>query len=85
MAMRNEAIRTPDWLRVEISHDPRHFDAVLNIGVRCKDGWAHLVSLNIDAAATLYEHGAEFTKLRAYQRHHEFVTRKLATETLEKT
>lgn len=84
MAMRNETIRTPDWLRVEITHDPRNFDAVLNIGVKCKDGWAHLVSLSVDDASA-YLHVAEFTKLRAYQKHHEFVTRKLATETLENT
>jgi hypothetical protein len=83
MAMRSEAIRTPDWLRVEITHDPRSFEYRLDIGVKCHDGWAHIVSLMADPSAF----GSEVfnKKLEVFQKHHEFVTRKLAVETLEKT
>ena len=83
MAMRSEVLRTPDWLRVEIRHDPRDFTHRLDVGVRCKDGWAHLVSLEVDQAN--YVDVGFDKKLRVLQRHHEFVTKKLATETLENT
>lgn len=82
MAMRSEVMRTPDWLRVEVTHDPRNFDYRLDIAVRCDDGWAHLVSLEVDP-----QFGSEMRskKLGVYQRHHEFATRRLASETLERT
>ena len=83
MATRSETIRTPDWLRVEFTHDPRTFEYRLDVGVRAKDGWAHLVSLDV-AQARHIDAGFD-TKLALYQKHHEFATRKLATETLEKT
>lgn len=84
MAMLNEVIRTPEWLRVEITPDPRSFSVMLNIGVKCMDGWAHLVSLEVDDAMGYLQRG-EYTKLRTYQLHHEFATKKLASETLENT
>lgn len=84
MAMLNEVIRTPEWLRVEITPDPLSFSVMLNIGVKCVDGWAHLVSLDVHDA-TGYLQRAEYTKLRTYQLQHEFITKKLASETLEKT
>jgi hypothetical protein len=84
MAWRNEQIRTPDWLRVEIGHDPREFTQRLDIGIKCNDGWAHIVSLDIDDASAYLRTG-HFNRLKLYQQLHEFVTRKLAVETLEKT
>lgn len=83
MAMRSESLKTPNWLRVDITHDPRSFDLRLDIGIRCHDGWAHLVSLALDPSGfgeTVFN-----KKLEAYQRAHEFITIKLASETLEKT
>lgn len=84
MAMRSEAIRTPDWLRVEISHDPRSFEYRLDIGVRCKEGWAHLVSMEVPIS---FANGdtLEYKKAKAYALAHDFITRKLAIETLENT
>ena len=84
MAMRSEAIRTPNWLRVEITHDPRSFEYRLDIGVRCKEGWAHLVSMEVPIS---FANGdtLEYKKAKAYALAHDFITRKLAIETLENT
>jgi len=81
MAMRSEVIRTPEWLRVEIGHDPNTLEYVMNIGVKCYDGWAHLVSL--DVADAYYEGNKSFSKLSVCREHHEFVTKKLAILALE--
>ena len=83
MAMRSEAIRTPNWLRVEITHDPRSFEYRLDIGIRCHDGWAHLVSMALDPSA--FNESVFNKKTEAYQMAHNFITRKLAIETLENT
>lgn len=84
MAMRSEAIRTPNWLRVELTHDVRTFEHRLDIGVRCEDGWAHLVSM---ACPISFANGdtLEYKKAKAYELAHNFITRKLAIETLENT
>jgi hypothetical protein len=84
MAMRSEELRTPSWLRVDISHDPRTFEYRLDIGVMCKDGWAHLVSMEIPIS---FGNGdtLEMRKAKAYELAHNFITRKLAIETLEST
>ncbi len=84
MAMLNEALRTPDWLRVEITYDVRTLEYRLDIGVKCKDGWAHLVSMEVPVGSST-SGGADLSKARAYDLAHEFITRKLAIETLENT
>jgi hypothetical protein len=82
MAMLNRPIHTPPWLRVEIAEDPvlgQH----LNIGVRCADGWAHLVSMPINVVN--FDDVVHREKVIAYRHAHEFITNQLAIETLEKT
>ena len=84
MAMRSEAIRTPNWLRVEITHDPRTFEYRLDIGVRCRNGWAHLTSMDVPISFSDGDF-LDISKAKAYELAHTFITRKLAIETLEKT
>ena len=84
MAMLSDTLRTPKWLRVELSHDPRTLEYRLDIGVRCRDGWAHLASME---APIDFANGDTLAlkKVKAYEIAHNFVTRKLAIETLENT
>ena len=84
MAMRSEVLRAPSWLRVEITHDPRTFEYRLDIGIRCRDGWAHLVSMEVPISLATGD-TLEHKKAKAYELAHEFITRKLAIETLENT
>ena len=83
MATRSEVLRAPNWLRVEITHDPRSFEYRLDIGVKCHDGWAHIVSMSVDPSA--FNEEVFNKKLEALQQAHGFITRKLAIETLENT
>jgi hypothetical protein len=83
MAMRNEIMRTPDWLRVEIRHDPRSFEYRLDVGIKCNDGWAHAVCVGLDSALSM-DHGFN-KKVEVLQRIHEHVTKQLAVATLENT
>ena len=82
MAMLNRPIHTPPWLRVEISGDPL-FAQRLDIGIRCADGWAHLISLPVDPVN--FDDVVFNKRITAYRLAHEFVTEKLAIETLETT
>jgi hypothetical protein len=83
MAMRNEVLQTPNWLRVEIRHDPRNFEHRLDIGIKCHDGWAHVVCVGLDLALSV---DAGFDKkVELLQRIHEHVTKQLAIATLEHT
>lgn len=84
MAMRSEELRTPSWLRVDISHDPRTFEYRLDIGVRCRDGWAHIASMECPIGFGTPDM-VEMRKAKAYELAHNFITRKLAIETLENT
>lgn len=84
MARRNEALMTPSWLRVEIAFDDRAMDYKINIGIRCMDGWAHLVSMDTPLG---FRNGdtLDLSKAKALDVAHNFITRQLAIETLENT
>lgn len=84
MAMLSDTLRTPKWLRIELSHDPRTLEYRLDIGIQCRDGWAHLVSMETPLD---YRHTDTLVmrKKDAYELAHNFITRKLAIETLENT
>lgn len=85
MALRNsDVLRTPPWLRVEATFDDRAMDYKVDVGIKCRDGWAHLVSMDTPIG---FGNGdtLDISKAQAYERAHNFITRKLAIETLENT
>ena len=84
MAMLSDTLRTPKWLRVELSHDPRTLEYRLDIGIQCRDGWAQLVSMETPLD---YRHtdSRVMRKKVASELAHNFITRKLAIEILENT
>lgn len=84
MAMRSESLLSPSWLRVEIKHDVRTLEYRLDIGVRCRDGWAHLVSMECPIGYGTPDM-VEMRKAKAYELAHNFITKQLAIETLENT
>lgn len=84
MATLSESLMTPSWLRVELSTDYQSMDQRLNVGFRCRDGWAHIVSLPASLSFSNRDM-TESTKREVYERLHQFITKQLAIETLENT
>lgn len=84
MALQSNALRTPSWMRAELAVDARTLDERLNVGVRCKDGWAHIVTLSLPRS---FANGdiLDVSRAEVYTVMHQFITKQLAIETLENT
>jgi len=84
MAMPNNfRYPTVDWLRVETSHDVVSAATVLNVGIRCRDGWAHVLQINLSTEVARDEVWDD--KARIIRRAHEHIAKQLAIAALEST
>lgn len=76
----------PIWIRAELNPDYRDAHLYADIGVRCRDGWVHVMHSKID----LYQHNdididIRKTRRELLQELHEHITIELAKLTLEET
>ncbi len=84
MAMPNNfRYPTPDWLRVETIPDIASAATVLNVGIRCRDGWAHV--LQVQLATEVVRDEVWDGKARIIRRAHEHIAKQLAIAALEST
>ena len=74
---------TPDWLRVETVPDVTSAATVLNVGIRCRDGWAHVLHIQLQTDVVRDE--VWDNKARIIRRAHEHTTKQLAIAALEST
>ena len=83
MATLNSSYR-PSWLRAEINDDYRDSHAYADVGVRCRDGWVHVMHSRVD---TYQRNDIDMRKTRRelLQELHEHITLELAKLTLEET
>jgi hypothetical protein len=76
--------RSPNWIRAEINDDYRDACIYADIGVRCRDGWVHVMHSRIDH---YQQNDIDMRKTRRelLQELHEHITLELARLTLEET
>ena len=74
---------TPDWLRVETIFDIASAATVLNVGIRCRDGWAHVLQVQLPTEVVRDE--VWDNKARIIRRAHEHTAKQLAIAALEST
>jgi hypothetical protein len=76
--------RKPNWIRAELNDDYRDGCVYADIGIRCRDGWVHVMHSKL----TYYQHNdidMRKTRRELLEELHQHITLELATLTLEET
>lgn len=83
MAKLSEHLKTPSWLRVEVSTDHYNMTHTVRVGVDCRDGFAHVLTLDVERFS--FATSADESREQILRQAHEFITKQLAILELEKT
>jgi hypothetical protein len=82
--LNSNAPRKPIWIRAELNDDYRDASVYADIGVRCRDGWVHVMHSRLSH----YQNNdidMRKTRRELLQELHEHITLELAKLTLEET
>lgn len=83
MATLNSSYR-PSWLRAELNDDYRDSHVYADVGVRCRDGWVHVMHSKCDFHQK-NDIDMRKTRRELLEELHEHITLELAKLTLEET